>query len=753
MRSILTLLGFDLGPIRSLDSLDLALSWGWAGLVLTLLALMPLSWFLYRFEDRQVSRRDRLALLGLRATFIFLVALLLCGPVLLVSGWVPQKNKIAVMVDGSRSMSIGSEGDTRLDRIAKVFSQKKLLDRLQEKTGIMPDLFSFAENVSPLSLQEIEQFNVKAAGNQTDISAAARNVAGNPGDGSLLGLVMLTDGVSTAGENPAIALPNLRTPIYFVGPGGVEKGVDLAISIPKPPATGYLNSNVRVRGEISRYGNTADSLKITVTRDGKPFTEIDGVFTGNRGNFALNIPCDEEGSYRFELAIPELPGEITSENNRVSFLLKVVRERLNILAISGEPSWDTKFILNAVLTDPNARMVAWTRLKDDRWVCNRELKPQAGVRQPDFATDLKDADVLLLRGVSYNFIRSLAPEIVRRLESGNLGLLWLPGFSTLTSLGYAGSELESLLPVKLDREEWRGTPGNMVLAGETSYNFLKLTDDPVENGEFFATLPKFEGLFEFSAIKPGAEILVSSTVRSGPDPLPFMLRSRAGQGNVIFVTGGPLWPAGFRLVPSDRGFAPYAALMVNMLKWLANRREDANVSIELPASRGYAGQPLNVKVWVSDARHQLQSGAQVSIEIENEKSEKTSLSCIETSEKGCYEASLVPAYRGLHKIQAKARYQGNDLGSANAELIVEAPTAEFENPQVNLDLMKQIASETAGIYCNADDIEPLVSAIDAVPGQKLESRIIDLRDSWVLLVLLLLLPLAEWYWRRVRGLS
>ncbi|MEW6708596.1 MAG: vWA domain-containing protein [Candidatus Riflebacteria bacterium] len=753
MRSILTLLGFDLGPIRSLDSLNLALSWGWAGLVLTLLALMPLSWYLYRFEDRQVSRRDRLALLGLRATFIFLVALLLCGPVLLVSGWVPQKNKIAVMVDGSRSMSIGSEGDTRLDRIAKVFSQKKLLDRLQEKTGIMPDLFSFAENVSPLSLQEIEQFNVKAVGNQTDISAAARNIAGNLGDGSLLGLVMLTDGVSTDGENPAIALPNLRTPIYFVGPGGIEKGVDLAISIPKPPATGYLNSNVRVRGEISRYGNTADNLKIAVTRDGKPFTEIDGVFTGNRGNFALNIPCDEEGSYRFELAIPELPGEITNENNRVSFLLKVVRERLNILAISGEPSWDTKFILNAVLTDPNARMVAWTRLKDDRWVCNRELKPQAGVRQPDFATDLKDADVLLLRGVSYNFIRSLAPEIVRRLESGNLGLLWLPGFSTLTSFGYAGSELESLLPVKLEREEWRGTPGNMVLAGETSYNFLKLADDPIENVEFFATLPKFEGLFEFSAIKPGAEILVSTTVRSGPDPLPFMLRSRAGQGNVIFVTGGPLWPAGFRLVPSDRGFAPYAALMVNMLKWLANRREDANVSIELPASRGYVGQPLNVKVWVSDARHQLQSGAQVSVEIENEKNEKTSLSCIETSEKGCYEASLVPAYRGLHKIQAKARYQGNDLGSANAELIVEAPTAEFENPQVSLDLMKQIASETAGIYCNADDIEPLVSAIDAVPGQKLESRIIDLRDSWVLLALLLLLPLAEWYWRRVRGLS
>lgn len=756
MNAILTMLGFNTGPIRSIDSLSLVLAWGWAGLVLVLLALLPLTWYLYRCEERQVNPRDKLLMLVLRFAFVILFALLLCGPVLVISGQVPQKNKLALMVDSSKSMSIGKEGQTRLDRISKVFSQQQLLTKLQNKTGIMPDLFSFAENVSPVSAQEIEAFNLKATGNQSDISAAARNVTGNLGEGSLLGLIMLTDGVHTSGENPAVTLANLRTPVYFVGPGGSEQGIDLAISLPRPPATGYLNSSVRLRGEISRYGIGSDSLEIEVLRNKQAFTRIKADFAqnSNRGSFALTIPCDEEGSFQFELKVPQLPGEITHENNSVSFLLKVVRERLNVLMISGQPSWDAKFIINALSNDPNAHLVAWTRLKDDRWLCSRDFKPQSAVRSPELDKDFKEADVLILRGVPYNFIASLQPEIIARLESGSLGLLVLPGFAGLNQLGYQGTELEKLLPVSLAAEEWRGNPGNMALSSsETPYNFLKLADDPLENVEFFATLPKFEGIFEYGKISPGAEILVSSTVRSGADPLPFMLRSRVGAGNLIFVSGGPLWPAGFRLVPSDRGFAPYTAMMVNLCKWLANRREDANVSIELPSSRGYVGQAMTIRVWVSDAKHRLQSGAQVSINISNEKGENTPLTCIETSEKGCYEAGFVPAYAGLHKIEASARYQGRTLGESSADLLVETSTAEFDDPTVRIAVMQRLASETGGIYCDADNIDPLIAAIDAVPGQKQETRIVDLRDSWLLLLLLLLLPCCEWYLRRLKGLS
>lgn len=755
MHSILKLLGLNPGPIRAIESAAINLAWGWAGLILVLLALVPLVWFSYRFEGKNIPAGARMRLTGLRLAWVILLGFLFTGPMLVVSGWIPQKNRLAVMLDTSRSMGIKHQNETRLERVKKLFS-KGFVKKIEDKTGIYPDVFSFADNVSPVSRQETEQFNFAADGNQTDISGALRNIMGNLGEGSLLGVIMLTDGVSTIGENPLTALTNMRTPLYFVAPGQDGEAPDLALHLPRPPATGYLNSSVRVRGEVILHRVATTSIEISVTRNGEPFTTLVASFAAEAGRaaFAFNIPCDVEGSFRYELAIPVTADELTADNNRAGFLLKVVRERLNVLALSGRVSWDMKFIGNALSTDPNAKMVHWARIRDDRWVCSRDFKPERAVAAPDLAEDLKTADVVILSGMPHTFLRPVETELIRRLEAGSLGVMILPGGQSLAELGYTGSAIEALLPVVPGREIWRGTPGNMVLpATEAPYNFLRLVDDPVQNLEFFATLPKFDGLYEYDSIKPGAEILLSSTVRGNADLLPFMLQSRTGQGNLMMITGGPIWPAGFRLVPTDRGFAPFSAMMVNMFKWLANRREDAQVSLELPSSRGYVGQAASIKVWVLDSKHQLQSNAQVMLNIKDEKGNSSPIACIETSDRGCYEATFVPAFRGLHSIEAEARYQGRELGRTSGEMLVETPTAEFDEPIIKEALLRQLASETGGLFVADVDADKIISAIDSVPGHKLESRSIDLRDSWLLLLLLLVLPMIEWYLRRTGGLS
>lgn len=752
---LLKLLGFNPGPIRAIESAGIHLGWGWAGLILLLLALVPLVWWSYRCEGKNIPAKQQRRLLGLRLVWVMLLAVLLTGPVLIISGWIPQKNRLAVMVDTSRSMSIKFQGESRLDRVKKLFS-RGFIGKIEEKTGIFPEVFSFADNVSPVSRQEVEQFSFSPEGNQTDISGALRNVMGNLGEGSLLGVIMLTDGVSTTGENPLTALSNMRTPMYMVAPGADGESPDLALHLPKPPALGYLNSSLRVRGEVSLHRLATSAVEVTITRDGEPFATATASFASDtvRAPFAFNIPCDTEGNFRFELSIPGVTDELTADNNMAGFLLKVVRERLNVLAVSGRPTWDMKFIGNALSTDPNAKLTHWARVRDDRWVCSRELQPEKAVSALSLTEDLKNADVVVLNGVPHQFLKHIEEELIRRLEAGNIGLLVLPSTQSFAELGFTGTSLEAIMPVVPGRELWRGNPGNMVLpSSETPYNFLRLVDDPVQNLEFFASLPKFDGLYEYGQVKPGAEVLINSTVRGGADLLPFMLQSRTGQGHVMMITGGPIWPAGFRLVPTDRGFAPFSAMMVNMFKWLANRREDAQISLELPSSRGYVGQAAAIRVWVLDSKNQLQQNAQVMVTVRDEKDSASNISCIETSERGCYEAAFVPALRGLHKIEAEARFQGRELGRASGDMLVETPTAEFDEPVIREALLRQLASETGGLFTTDADAEKIIAAIDSVPGQKLENRSIDLRDSWLLLLLLLLLPMLEWYLRRTGGLS
>ncbi|HNX76870.1 MAG TPA: hypothetical protein PKM56_14380, partial [Candidatus Rifleibacterium sp.] len=168
---LLRLFGFNPGPIRSIESAALHLGWGWAGLVLVLLALVPLAWWSYRCEGKNIQAKNRNRILALRLSWVLLLALLLTGPIIIISGWIPQKNRLAVMVDTSRSMSIKFQGETRLDRVKKLFNSG-FISKITDKTGIFPEVFSFADNVSPVSRQEVEQFDFAAEGNQTDISGS-----------------------------------------------------------------------------------------------------------------------------------------------------------------------------------------------------------------------------------------------------------------------------------------------------------------------------------------------------------------------------------------------------------------------------------------------------------------------------------------------------------------------------------------------------------------------------------------------------
>jgi phosphoglycerol transferase MdoB-like AlkP superfamily enzyme len=134
MASLLKFFGFDTGPIKAVESLSLSLSWGWAGMVLLLLLLVPIILYFYRFEERQISVSDKRTFLGLRLLFVVLFALLLAGPIIVVSGNIPQKNRLAVLIDSSRSMSIKADDETRLEKVKKAFSERKLLARLQNQT-------------------------------------------------------------------------------------------------------------------------------------------------------------------------------------------------------------------------------------------------------------------------------------------------------------------------------------------------------------------------------------------------------------------------------------------------------------------------------------------------------------------------------------------------------------------------------------------------------------------------------------------
>ena len=57
--NLLSFLGLDSGSIRSISSVMIHFSWGWAGFILALLAVLPIAWFTYRFEGKVSEKAQK----------------------------------------------------------------------------------------------------------------------------------------------------------------------------------------------------------------------------------------------------------------------------------------------------------------------------------------------------------------------------------------------------------------------------------------------------------------------------------------------------------------------------------------------------------------------------------------------------------------------------------------------------------------------------------------------------------------------
>ncbi|MBF0408714.1 MAG: VWA domain-containing protein [Candidatus Riflebacteria bacterium] len=756
MEHLIRFLGFDSGALQAIESVRFSLAWGWAGLTLMIIAVIPIVWFSYRMEDKPVPAGLKSKLLVLKIIFIAGIILMLAGPRLTISGFVPEKNRIAVLIDSSRSMSITEENVSRMDRVRDVFSKGEFLEKLEKKIGFSPSIFTFSGQVAPVSREDIASFSVTPDGTQTNISKAISEIGGNLGEGNLLGMVMFTDGIHNTGENPIETVSKTKIPLYILTSGKTGLARDISISLDRPPSIGYLNSLLKVRGEIKAYRSQISEVEVTIKKDGKEFSKIKVPLAkdSGRSEFYFDIPCDTEGSFAFSASIQHLSDELTYENNEAGFLLKVIKDSLQVLFLSEFSSWDYSFMKTAVRTEPNSHITGYTVLNNGRWLISNDDRMTTSSTEPDIEGALKEADVLVLNGFPERHLQKHITLLRERLETGKTGIFIMHGLRPYTELGYKGSEIENWFPVDLTGSHWKGNQANMVLTSrDTPYSFLKLMHDPIENQEFFRTLPKFDGLFVYPKIRAGTEVLLSSTLELPGGPAPSLISSRTGQGRVAMLLGGPLWTMGFKLVSNGKGIKPYTGFVVNLLKWIANRREDAQVSLELPSSRLFTGQPVTFRVFVTDQSRQPLDNAQVTGEIISAGSQTTALSFLSSGEKGLYEATIVPFRRGNAEIRVDAKYQGKPLGKSSARAIFEIPTVEFDDPEVKVEKMVAIASISRGLCLPVDKYQELLDSIQPKSGKKRETKNFELRDSWLILLILLVLPLIEWIIRRRKGYS
>lgn len=756
------LLGGDFNEWR----LTLMAPMGWPGRVLALVAAALILILAYR-ALRGDTRRRRGLLLGLRAGGLLAVLVLVFQPALQLRNVTRQPNHIAVLVDTSESMRVSERGDgeTRASRVASLLSRDRgVIASWQEQHKI--DFFTFGDRVQPSTLEAVTRSGgPEARADATRIRDALAAVRQRYEGRDLAGVVLLSDGLDTGRLAAALErsadtskpstqaldadtldfLHTLDAPVHTVAMA--RSGLrDLAITRVFADQFAFARTPVEVEARLvvlgaEEAGWHGRHVPLTLKRDGVPVLAVDVELLPGQREYRVVFPFTPErvGKYLYEISAPPLPGEAIAENNRRSFVLKVVRDKIRVVHVAGRPSWDARFLRGLLKHDPNIDLVAFFILRSPY---NLDAAPPEETSlipfpcEELFQEQLRSFDLVILQNFNYNAYcgQFLQPAIVPFVTDGG-SVAMIGGDLSFSSGGYYGSELAQILPVVLSSDE--GSAGSPQLidpdpfqprltpAGK-SHVVTALRLDVKENAARWEALPQLEGLNLVARARPQATVLLSHPRLKDGDgnPMPVLTVAEFGKGRTLSLQADSSWRWGFGAVSakasaseseSDARGSSYQRFWEQAIRWLIRDPSLRLLRVEPTDSEYRRDQAVRVDLRALGPDYQPAPRAEITVSLSRigeplpspepgARGERAGLTpqaltrTVRTDEDGAASVEWTSLPPGGYRVVARAVLSGRPADDSEVFLVrgadkeMEIPEA----PEASTRLLKLLSEATSG---------------------------------------------------------
>ncbi len=726
------------------------------GVVLAALAVFA---YLRVFPEH---RRAAAALLLMRLGVIAAVCTLLFGP----SREIPQspssqRPRLSILVDTSESMLTGDcAGSTRIDYVARHILGPAQLQALSEQFEL--DVQGFDETLHPLSLTRLHHSPRElATGRSTRLAAsvtAAVSRIRSLDEGHIL--LVVSDGRDTedAPVPPAASLAAGKgIPIFTVGVGGAQSAVDAALlAVPQQDAL--------LPGEpggilVKVYQSGLDDQPSYLRVVSGPETQRIPVRLrrGQATEAQITIRRDEPGQYEFEVSLEPLPGETELANNAQTVFVEVMKRRIRVLLLEGNPFWDSKFLAQSLRKDEQIELTQITQVaatKQERIITRATAA--AGV-VPQTPEEWGEYDVVVL---GRNVERLLSARAAEALAScvassgGNVVFARGPAWDPAAPQGARLSELLSVLePVVWGDASVEGLALMLTPSGRTAAWFAptKMGTDPEAA---LRQLPGFEQMREVVREKSGALTLVRALPVGTPQASgwPAITRMTYGRGQVVAILGEGLWR--WSLLPPERhdlrGF--YDTFWSNLVRWLALGGDfppGQQVSLQLSRTSVRLGDELLLDIAY---KQPPPGGADPHLEVAGPDGRRMNLPLHPLPGPAPrFRANFRPEQTGVH--QVLVRTPGSTPPSLSRKINVYEVNLERLQTSANFLTLQMLAEHSGGAAFDAAAAADLRQSLrrhreaTLVPPQ-LES----VWDHGVLMTLLLLWAGGEWLFRRAVGL-
>lgn len=476
----------------------------------------------------------------LRALALVALLLALTNPTLTQEDREQLSTIVPVIVDRSQSQ------DTP-ERVAQTNEAlKQLQDRLSRFPRIEPRI---------VDVRDDENSDTPSTRLFSSLTTATADVP----PGRVGGAVFLTDGQIHDLPGLDQALP-FNAPIHGLITGRANE-FDRRVEVVRAPRFGIVGEEQQMTLRVFDDGRAqGGAAPVTVRMNGEIIANLQAT-PGAPIPFSFTVP--RGGSNVMEFSVAELPGEVTTANNRAVHVIDGIRQNLRVLLVSGEPHAGERAWRNLLKSDASVDLVHFTILrppeKQDGTPIN-ELSLIAFPTRELFVEKINDFDLIIFDRYQHRGVLPILyyDYIAQYVENGG-ALLIAAGPEHAGQDSIASTPLATVLPA--------APTGDVHQAGF----FPRLSDlgkkHPVTRGlDGSGSEPPAWGRWfrTIDVTQPEGE-----TVMQGDGDRPLLVLNRAGEGRVAMLLSdqGWLWARGFE------GGGPHVSLYRRIAHWLMKEPE------------------------------------------------------------------------------------------------------------------------------------------------------------------------------------
>ncbi|MGV3550056.1 hypothetical protein [Rhizobium sp.] len=497
----------------------------WLIAVIAVAAALLVALGLWRRQRGMVLRTIALA---------FLVTAL-ANPVIMNEEREPLSTVVAIAADRSQSQDVGGRKAQTDQAIAQLQAalgrfrniETRIIDAGRDGGSETPSTMLYSNLAA--ELEDVPPSRIGAVVSITD-----GQVHDIPADNKLAGI-----------DAPAHALITGKAGEY-----------DRRVEIVKAPRFGLINQEQELTLRVVDDGaKRAEPAEVTIRINGEISNRME-VTPGENRIARFRLP--RAGNNIVEIAVAEIPGEVTPVNNRIVQNIDGIRENLRVLLVSGEPHAGERAWRNLLKSDTSVDLIHFTILrppeKQDGTPIN-ELSLIAFPTRELFVEKIKDFDLIIFdryqhRGVLPILYYDNIAQYVR--DGGALLLVSGPEHAGAESIAY--TPLASVLPVmptgSMLEKPFYPRLSDIGKRHPVTRGLIGSESEPPRWGRWFRSV--------------GVNTPSGNIVMEGADKSPLLLLDRTDKGRVAMLLSdqGWLWARGFE------GGGPHVDLYRRIAHWL-----------------------------------------------------------------------------------------------------------------------------------------------------------------------------------------